>query len=77
MLPKLAEEKEGRGTVSDINSESEGVWVGDWDETSGDSPNVTHMCMHTRWCSGVLFQWRCLCMCSERGGDVRATATQS
>lgn len=33
MRRKLAEEKEGKGTASDINSESERFWVGDCDET--------------------------------------------
>lgn len=41
MCRKLAEEKEGKGTVSDINGESEGFWVGDCDETLDNVSNVS------------------------------------
>ncbi len=47
MRRKLAEEKEGKGTVSDINSESEGFREGDCDETLDKASNVSsHLHKH-------------------------------
>lgn len=73
MCRKLAEEKEGKGTVSGINGESEGFWVGDCDETLDNVSNVSsylhkHKMVCVCVCSDVLFQCRCLCMCRERRG---------
>ncbi len=54
MQRKLAEEKEGKGTVSDINSESEGFWVGDCDETLDNASNV----------SSYLHKHKMVCVCA-------------
>ena len=41
MRPKLAEEKEGKGTVTDVNSKSEQLSVGDSDETLDNASNIS------------------------------------
>lgn len=70
MRPKLAEEKEGKGTVSNINSEPEGFWVGDCDGTLDNASTIIsylhkHKMVCVRLCvcvcTGVLFLWRCMC----------------
>lgn len=57
MRRKLAEEKEGKGTVSDRNSELGGFWVGDCDETLDNTPRVrSYLHKHKMVCV-------CLCVC--------------
>lgn len=58
MRRKLAEEKEGKGTVSDRNSELGGFWVGDCDETLDNTPRVrSYLHKHKMVCVSV-----CVCV---------------
>lgn len=69
MHPKLTEEKEGKGTVRNINRQSEGFWLCDCDGTLDSVSNIIsylHKQKMVCECSGVLFLWRC--MCRERRG---------
>ena len=91
MRRKLAEEKEGKGTASDINSESERFWVGDCDETLDNAPSVTSYLHKHKMVSVCMCVCVCVCVCvywcfvsvemplhvQGKKGDVRATVTLS
>lgn len=61
MRGELAEEKEGKRTVSDINSESDGFWVGDWDETLDNAAMSVYICINTK---SVCFVLKEIFVCS-------------
>lgn len=68
MRRKLAEEKEGKGTVSDRNSELGGFWVGDCDETLDNTPRVrSYLHKHKMVCVSV-----CVCVVFCFSGDAFA-----